>query len=127
MKFLDEIKNLNLPEKQYAIFGSGPIGIRNLREVNDIDLIVKENLWNELAKKYPVKSGKESIQIGNIEIFRSWSPWFEDINPLIDTAEIIKGFPFVRLAYLIKWKKSMGREKDLKDLELIKSVIKSLF
>lgn len=39
--FLDELKALNLPAGQYAIFGSRPLAVRNLRDANDIDLIVK--------------------------------------------------------------------------------------
>jgi hypothetical protein len=117
MKLLSELENLNLPKDKYAIFGSGPICIRGLREANDIDIIVKDDLWDYLSTIYPVE--KESIKTGNIEIFKNWSPWFNDVSELINTAEIINGFPFVKLDYVIEWKKAMGREKDLKDLELI--------
>ncbi len=122
MKFLDELKTLNLPKDKFAIFGSGPICIRGLREANDLDIIVKEDLWNELIQKTANRDliYQVSIKIGNIEIFKNWLPWFNDVNELIDTAEEINGFPFVRLDYVIEWKTKLGREKDLKDLELIK-------
>lgn len=123
MKYLDELQNLNFKNGEYAIFGSGPIGIRNLREVNDIDLIVKEELWNKLIKEYSFNEDKGCIQIGHIEIFKNWSPWFNDVNELIDSAEIINGLPFVRLDYVLEWKSKLGREKDFKDLGLIKKYI----
>lgn len=126
MKYLDELNNLNLPKDQYAIFGSGPIGIRNIRDVNDLDIIVKESLWNKLIKEYSLNEDKGCIQIGQIEIFNNWSPWFNNINELIDSAEIINNFPFVRLDYVMEWKSRLGREKDLKDLSLIKKYIDSL-
>lgn len=126
MRFLDELKNLNLPKDKYAIFGSGPIGIRNLREVNDIDIIVKEDLWENLIKEYSLNETKGCIQIGQIEIFNNWSPWFNNVNKLIDTAEIINELPFVRLDYVMEWKSKLGREKDFKDLSLIKNYINSL-
>jgi len=125
MKFFNELENLNLPKDKYAIFGSGPICIRGLREANDIDIVVKEDLWDYLTTIYPVNKEKELIRTGNIEIFKNWSPWFKDVNELINTAEIINGFPFVKLDYVIKWKKAMGREKDLKDIELINKHILS--
>ena len=48
------IKALHLPIDQYAITGSGALGIRNLRAIGDIDIIVTPELWNILAKKYEV-------------------------------------------------------------------------
>lgn len=126
MQHLNELANLNLPKDQYAIFGSGPMGIRNLREVNDLDIIVKENLWSKLIKEYSLNEDKGCIQIGQIEIFNNWSPWFNNINELIDSSEIINGFPFVRLDYVMEWKSKLGREKDFKDLSLIKNYIHSL-
>jgi len=44
MKYLDELKSLNLPKDKFAIFGSGPLAIRNMRENKDIDIIVNREL-----------------------------------------------------------------------------------
>lgn len=124
MKGLEELKKLNLPKDKFAIFGSGPLGIRNIRESNDIDLIVKEELWNELRKKYPINKEKyDAIIIGNIEIFHKWPP-FEEVNILIDSADIIQGFRFVKLEYVLEWKKFLNREKDLRDIKLIEEYFK---
>lgn len=70
MKFEEELKKLNLPLGKYAIFGSGPLAIRGLRENNDIDIIVTDELWQNLTKKYKkfiVESNH--IRIGHISIF----------------------------------------------------------
>lgn len=116
---LEELKYLHLPTDQFAIFGSGPLGIRQLRESKDLDLVVKPELWERLAKKYPTKKEKNFITIGRIEIFRDWRPWFDDVNPLLDGADLIDGFRFVQLKYVLRLKKAMNREKDKKDIELI--------
>jgi hypothetical protein len=116
--FLKAVERLRLPKNQFAIFGSGPLSIRNLREANDIDLIVKEELWNELSKKYSVTETK-LIKIGETEIYKDWKPWFNDVNILIDSADIINNYRFVKLEYLIKWKKAMNREKDKTDIKII--------
>ncbi|MCX6744612.1 MAG: hypothetical protein NTX82_03755 [Candidatus Parcubacteria bacterium] len=129
LQFLDELKNLNLPIGQYAIFGSGPLSIRNLRESDDLDIIVKPELWDNLTKKYPpvtkqgIKEQYTFIPIGNIEIFNSWVNLSGKINEMIDTAEIIEGFPFVKLGYVKEWKTFMGRDKDNIDLKLIEEYL----
>ncbi len=122
MKQLDELKSLHLPPNDFAVFGSGPLAIRGWRDSQDIDIIVRRSLWNKLSEKYKdkIKAEKE-IQIGNISIFRDWLPWFADNDALIDTADEFAGIRFVKLKNVVKWKQAMGREKDIKDIELINS------
>ena len=120
--FLKAVERLRLPKNQFAIFGSGPLSIRNLREANDIDLIVKEQLWNELSRNYSVM-GERLIKIGETEIYKDWKPWFDDVNLLIDSADIFNGYRFVKLEYLLKWKKEMNREKDKVDIKIIQDFL----
>jgi len=39
LKELEELKKLNIPADSYAVFGSGPLAIRGIREARDIELI----------------------------------------------------------------------------------------
>lgn len=123
LPFIEQLKALNLPQGSYAIFGSGPLAVRGIRDAKDLDIVVRKDVWDELAEKYPKNEKGNGLQIGDIEAFDSWSPWFEDPNMLIDTAEIIDGLPFVRLEHVVSWKKAMGREKDLNDLQLIEKFL----
>lgn len=125
LPYLDELKQLNLPSKQYAIFGSGPLAIRGIREARDIDVLVKKDLWDSLAKIYPPNEKSNGLIIGHVELFSQWEPFDVNVDQLIDTAEIIEGLPFVRMEYVIEWKKHVGREKDKKDLELIEEYFKT--
>ncbi|MBU4162487.1 hypothetical protein KJ859_02815 [Patescibacteria group bacterium] len=126
-KQLAELKKLNLPKDKFAIFGSGPLAINGIRDSEDIDIIVKSDVWDELAKKYPKELEKEYshlekgklIKIGEIEIYKNWEPWFDDVNLLIDDSDIFEGIRFVKLNYVLEWKKKYGREKDQKDVQLI--------
>ncbi len=121
MKFEEELKKLNLPLGQYAIFGSGPLAIRGLRENNDIDIIVTDKLWQNLTKKYKkfiVESNH--IRIGHISIFHNWLPWFPDASSLIKEAEIINNLPFVKLKHVKQWKEKSPKQKDKDDLTLLK-------
>lgn len=115
---LSELKKLNLSNKEYAVFGSAPLAIRGIRESHDIDIVVKKELWEKLEGEYPQE--KEGlIKIGKIEIYKGWLPWIKDTDRLIDDADIFEGIRFVKLKYVVEWKKAFGREKDLVDLKLI--------
>ncbi len=125
-KQLTEIKKLNFPIGEYALFGSCPLGVRGIRDSRDIDMVVDELLWKKLAEKYKVEkfetgpTRKKFIKIGEIEVYPDWLPWLPNTKELIQTADIIEGVPFVKLKYVLEWKKTFGREKDRKDVKLIK-------
>ncbi|PIZ55932.1 hypothetical protein COY23_03855 [bacterium (Candidatus Torokbacteria) CG_4_10_14_0_2_um_filter_35_8] len=129
--FLNQLKKLNLPKGKYAIFGSGPLGIRNIRDAHDLDLIVGEELFNKY-KGMPCwefksfeRDGRyvEMIENSGIEFYKNWGPGNWDTRKLINEAEFIDNLPFVRLEEVKKWKKISGREKDLKDVKLIEKYL----
>lgn len=138
-----KLAKLNFPLGQYAITGSGPMGIRNLRKINDIDIIVSQELWDKLVKEYGVTKSKlnESIEIQKIVISPEIEAFGESsfisfsfkknkidnnandptVTERIKAAEIINGLAFESLEHNIYFKQKMGREKDLKDIEMIKA------
>lgn len=120
---LKELDKLNLPKKNYAITGSGPLAIRNIRNANDIDILVKKDTWENLKTKY-TSYDENHIKIGNIEIWKDFINLTPIINEVIDSAEIIEKYPFVTLEHTISWKKFLNREKDLKDIKLIENFLK---
>lgn len=127
MRYLDEVRRLSMPLGRYAIFGSGPLAVRGLRENSDIDILVKPDLWSSLTGMYETKEGKNGlyIQIGRIEIWDQWKPWFDDIGYMIDKADIIDGIPFIRLEDMLEGKKRMNRKKDQEDIRLIEDYLSS--
>lgn len=129
-ELLTKLKKINLPKNEYAVFGSGPLAIRNLLESNDIDIIVTTSLFKKLTKENLknisyTKNGDKKIVIDDIEIFNTWQDLDIDTDTLIIDSEIIEEYPFVKLEYVIEWKKNRQLEKDLKDLELIKQFLKN--
>ena len=127
-KFVDkliQLKKLNLPSEEYAVFGSGPIAVHGIRESHDTDIIVKPDLWNKLAKKYSTEKANycNVIKIGNIEVYENWLPWVQNSDKLINEAEIIEGVKFVRLKEVLKWKKEYNREKDKLDVKFIRDYL----
>lgn len=122
MKYLNELTPLKLPAGKFAIFGSGPMSIRGVRESYDLDIIVKQDLWDVLLEQYPTSlhHNPTCLKIGNVEIYRDWLKLSDRINEMIDDAETIANFPFVKLIYVVEWKTQFGREKDIRDVELIR-------
>lgn len=129
-----ELKKFQLPLGQYAIISSGPLGIRNIREIGDIDIIVTQELWDVLAAKYGVseKDGVKKIVFPGdlIEAFRegSFPHEYKDaptIAERIAKAEIIEGMPFESLDSVLFYKRKMQRQKDIKDVALIENWLKS--
>lgn len=124
-KLLKKLARLDLPESEYAIFGSGPLAIRGLKEANDLDIVVSNELFNTLAEKYGQKvPGKIEIEGEDIEIFSSRDMIFGG-EEVIKRAEKIDGFKFISLEDTISWKQKLGREKDLADIEIIKEYLDS--
>lgn len=129
-ELLKRVKDLGLPIGEYAVFGSGPMGVRGLREMHDIDLIVSDRIFEKYSNKpewkikeiYGYRDWLKNDDL-EIEMGRDWHDGW-DVEKMIKEADMIDGLPFVQLDYLIRWKKFFGREKDLKDVELIENFLK---
>jgi hypothetical protein len=113
---------LGLPRDSYAVFGSGPLGARGLRESGDLDIIVAPALWAELAQRYPIrhKAGGAAVVIGDIEVWDRWHPAAGPVADLLAGAEEIRGYRFVRLDKVLAWKEAADRPKDRADAALIR-------
>ena len=126
---LEKLKKLNLPFGQYAIFGSGILVAKDIRNASDVDIIAKQALFNKLWEKYSeciVNKPFRCLIINGIEIVDN--RWDNDNNQestdkMIDNAEIIDGLPYVNLQDTILWKTQQNREKDLRDIELINNYL----
>jgi hypothetical protein len=56
-------------------------------------------------------------------VYQDWYPGKWNIDELIETAEVIDGIAFVHLRTVIEWEKIMGREKNERDIMLIKEYL----
>lgn len=129
-ELFQKVKELNFPLGQYALFGSGPMAIRGLRENRDADIIAADELFEvcRADTKWRTKrfdDGNEYLVFEEMELFKNWGPGEWDIGKLIKSSEIIDDLPFVNLENVLKWKKIYGREKDLKDVEIIENFLRT--
>lgn len=130
-EFLESVRSLHLPLGKYIVFGSGPLHMHGIRETRDIDIFVTSEIYKQFKdqdweeKNYP--SGEPYLAKDNFELVPTWDyeTYHPDINQLIQEAEIIDGIPFAQLKEVRAWKRAYGREKDLKDIELIDKYLAS--
>ena len=126
-----KVKALALPKNSYVVFGSCPLAAAGIREANDIDLLVSE----EIFKKLRVAGWEELQKSSNDkplvhDVFEAHDNWnFNSYKPtlahLLSDATVIDDVPFASLAEVRKWKVSSGRPKDLADIKLIDAHLKT--
>lgn len=127
--FADKVKALNLPLDQIIVIGSGILDQLGIRLAVDIDLAVSSDLMKKLSdgcndwvensddngRFYLVKSD------GSAEVWDGWEfngqvvSYGELLSQLVEYDDV----RFVDLKFLRKWKSWRGREKDVRDVELI--------
>lgn len=127
IELFEAFRSLNFPFGHYVIVGSGPLGIRNLRAMSDVDAVVSEDLWSKLANAHSVVSEPiEKILLlqNKVEVLHeaSFGEGYEDspsVSQQIDQAEMIDGLAFQSLDHLRYFKSHSTREKDKMDIELL--------
>ena len=125
-EIIQKIKALNLPKNSYIVFGSCPLAAVGIREANDIDLLVSEEVFAELKEDgwRELDKGLNDIPLTH-DVFeahqKNWS--FSSRNPtlkeLLANAMTIDDIPFASLEEVRIWKVTSGRTKDIEDIKLI--------
>lgn len=124
--FIKAVKQLGLNSSEYIVIGSGILGILDIREVNDIDLVVSKNVFqkyeqsNQWTKKH-FEDGTYYLLNDLYEIGLDWDSQnaMPNLLELKNDQLVIRGIPFISLQKLKSWKLKKGREKDLIDIKLI--------
>ncbi|MGM0482830.1 MAG: hypothetical protein ACQEP6_03150, partial [Patescibacteria group bacterium] len=127
-ELLDKLANLELPDTEYVIYGSGPMAIRGIREANDLDVVVTDRLFGELSQRHGNDDpDKLVLEGGDIDIYPTRNSLFDEPEKVIERAETIEGFRFALLEDIISWKEKVGREKDLVDVKTIEKYLNRSF
>jgi hypothetical protein len=126
INIISNVKKFHLPIGKYAVVGGGALAARGIRGYNDVDLIVTEDLYEQLKNDGWEEKEKhanyfhlyrDDAEVAKNFIHIDGCP----LNPVdvIKNSDIIEDIPFMSLDDLLKLKQALGREKDLKDIELI--------
>ena len=119
-ELLNLLESLKLdPNEYWLIAGAAMVFYGFRKETRDLDLGCTSKLADDLeAKGYPTEimpDGTRKIcPAPDVEVFENW---------IYDQVEIIDGIPVISVSGLITMKKIIGREKDIKDIQLIESCL----
>ncbi len=104
------------------------MSVRQIRDSEDLDVIVTQALWDDLKNKFPTGVndwGIENLYVGsNIEILNPEQSIFGNskvvpFEEIFSQADDFEGILFMNLEHLRKIKIDLGRPKDLEDITLI--------
>ena len=113
---INRLKEFPYSKDEYWVITGSAMVLYGIREMtHDIDMGCSSKMADQLEKDGYVptltESGNRKFVIGDdIEIFENWK---------YGSIERIDGVPVLSLDGLIEMKKSLGREKDYRDIDLI--------
>jgi hypothetical protein len=123
VNILGSISRLNLPNGKYVVVGGGVlVALGLVSSDDDIDICVTEDIFARLKGQGWRSERWQDVTVLKHDVYdvgTRFGKWQTD-DMLVD-ALWIKGIPFISLEKLIEWKLQMGRPKDLKHVDLIKS------
>ncbi len=127
LRFMDSLKELNIPKEDFVIYGSAPMVLRGLKEKNnDLDVLVTDNLWEKLSVKYPNNINGDYIDINGISFTHSDMDFLGKTEDVIKKSDIIDGYHILSLEETKRWKEKLGSERHLKDAKIIESYLDKL-
>ena len=112
-EFLEIIDTLKLPKDQYCIIASGVMLMHGLRkQVDDVDLKVSPELFDDLMKKYNMPQSSRYDYVyelaSNIDV--------NCVNFDPKAIESVDGYPVESLERQLAWKLANNRPKDQDDI-----------
>ena len=135
---INKVKSLNLPTGQYMLIGGSNLAVRGIRDTRDLDILVAPDLFNRLMSEgfvldpeYEQKWNRKRLIKDDIEIYGDMylekQNYFFDVQKVLSEADLINDIPVQSLPNILVCKADSAREKDLRDIELIKNYLKNQF
>ena len=120
-RIIEILNELDFSPEDYYVGAGSALVMHGAKEcTKDIDLAVSEDLWKLYLEKgfIPNINNENLMEISvHIEFIKNWHA---------DGILIIDNIPVVSLPSLIKQKEVLGRDKDFKDIKLIKNFMANL-
>lgn len=127
LRCMDTLKSLNIPKEEFVIYGSAPMVLRGLKEKNnDLDVLVKDSLWEKLSVKYPNNINGDYIDVDGVSFTHNGKDFLGNTEDVINKSEIIDGYHILSLAETKKWKEKVGGERHLNDVKIIEEYFDKL-
>lgn len=133
MDIYKKLESLNLPKGEYVVVG-GSMTAHGIREAHDLDILVTPNLYKTLLESGEYKqctceqcmqTSRLMLKSEDVDILPNFmfGNYIGDTKSLIEDADIINDYPFIKLEEFIKFKKELGKPKDLEDIVLMKEYL----
>lgn len=131
-QFIKGVKELGLAEEDHVVIGSGILCALNIRQADDIDIVVSERIFEGLIQsedwnRSNFDDGTFVLVKGVYEI--GVDRKLQDAEPTLEELKkdqvVIHGVPFISLKRVMDLKLERGWAKDLVDVELIQSYLHS--
>lgn len=126
MNIKEEIAKLHLPPHSYMVVGSSIFGALGIRESDDIDLIVSQEVFQhfiDLGWRQEIEEAGIILKHDPFDVGRHWEG--KEIDAWLPRATVINDVPYLSLTDLRKWKVRRARPKDLVDVKLIDDYLKT--
>ena len=94
--------------------------------MNDLDVLVKDSVWEKLSIKYPNNINGDYIDINGVSFTHTDMNLLGDMDDVIRKSDIIDGFHILSLAETKKWKEKVGGERHLNDAKIIEEYLNKL-
>lgn len=136
------VKKLAFPQSEYILIGGSALAIRGIKETSDIDILVSKALLEKLKEENEKLKDEDKYWVYHpriiaseeaglihksenivIELYPSIACDTVTFTELKNNQEIIDDIPVAHLTDIIKIKEFYNRDKDKKDIELIKLYI----
>ena len=117
---INRLEDLNFDKSGYWVLAGSAMVLHGIRpETHDIDMGCTKEFADELETEgYPtvvMPDGTRRITYAeDIEIFEDW---------IFDRVVLVEGIPVISLEGLLEMKRSLGREKDLRDIQMIEEFL----
>ncbi len=135
MNIKKKLGEIGLDSSNSVVIGSGVLSAMNLRQSNDIDVVVSVAEYDRLARtgRFSKKQshGREILADELFEIGTSWGVLGKDqvFNDLLNNSTDIEGVRYITIDFLLAIKRSWlndadVRQKDIDDVRLIETYLK---
>lgn len=125
---IDRVAKLSLHPGGFIVAGSGILDVLNIRQANDVDVVVVQQIYDELLlddRTWHQETSDGVCRLVNadnsVEVWSSWAaPKGRLIyEELLQNSELIDGLRFLSLDFVYTWKVWKNRPKDKNDVGLI--------
>lgn len=127
LRGIEKLKSFNIEKEDFVIYGSAPMVLRGLKKKNDdLDILVKDNVWEKLKSEYPNNINGDYIDIDELSFTHTDKDFLGDIDEVMKKTDIVDGFHILSLLQTKEWKEKVGSEKHLNDAKVIDEYLNKL-